>query len=134
MFANKAVECIYDEGDSVGDGADDPREGAGLFLTSVGRGVIGGFFRGIRVGGGCGVVRVFGVFGVLGVGSSLNRCVGVIRGGVGGVVRVGFVSGGFGGDGGNGRNRGEGGGKSTKKQTRQEEEGNTKFEGELFHR
>ena len=73
LFADEAVEGVNDDGDGVGEGADDPREGAGLGLAGVGGvggvgavggavgGVFGGAFGGVRVGGAVGRLSGGGV-------------------------------------------------------------------------
>ena len=75
LFADETIEGVDDEGDSVGDGADNPGKRASLFLTGVG---FGGAVRGggaiVGVVGG-GVVRGARTVGVLGA-------IGVVGGGV----------------------------------------------------
>ena len=87
MFADETIEGVDDEGDSVGDRADNPGKGAGLFLTGVG---FGGAVRGGRVIVGVvrgGVVRGSRAVGVLGA-------IGVVGGGVVSSLGVGIDLGG----------------------------------------
>ena len=105
LFADKTVERVYDDGYGIGDGTDDPREGASLLLADV-----DGFFGIFSI---FGLGSVFGIFGassiirVFGVGGSLDGSVRIVGDGVSGLVICRVISGGFGRDSRNGSDRGE---------------------------